>query len=169
MLIGHLPAGYFLSRYLIKRNKLPLNKLWLGLGLLAAILPDFDIAYSILFTDSMASHRLFYTNFPLLYLTVLLIFIIIYYIRPSKNFKFGIIIVFANIFLHFILDTAFVGIKWLWPFYDRLIGVYNVNITEGIRVENYFNHWYWYLEIALWILAIISVIISFKKGELENK
>lgn len=167
MLIGHLPVGYFITRSLIKKLKLPLNKLWLGLGLLAAILPDFDIVYTVFVKQSIGSHRYYFTNFPAFYLTLLLISVIVYYLIRKKWLKFVIIIVFANIFVHLLLDTMFVGIKWFWPFSDILIGVYNVGLTGGIIVENYFTHWYWHLEIVLWIAAVISVAISYKKGELK--
>lgn len=168
MLIGHLPAGYFLTRALIKKNKIPLTPFWLGLGLAAAVLPDFDLAYSILFKDSFGSHRYYFTNYPAFYLAILLVAVLIYFLVRKKWLKFGIIIVFANIFLHLLLDTAFVGIKWLWPFWDGLIGVYNVGLTNGIMVENYFQHWCWYLEIVLWVLAIVAVVYSYKKGELRS-
>jgi len=168
MLIGHLPAGYFLSKFILKKNHLPLNKKWLGLGLIASILPDFDIAYAVLFTDSMASHRFFFTNYPAFYLGLLLLCLIGYYSKPKQWLKYGIIVVFSNIFLHLLIDTVFVGIMWFWPFYGKLIGIYNTNFTGGIRVMNYFHHLWWYLEILLWLLAIISIIISNRKGELKN-
>ena len=172
MLIGHLPAGYFVTRTILKKFKLPFNQRlgkWLFLaGLIGAILPDFDLAYWILFDEYGAgSHRFYYTNYPVFYLLSFLLFVMIYFLYRKKWLKLGIIIVFANIFAHFLLDTAFVGIKWLWPFYDRLIGIYNVNFTGGLLVENYFRHWFWYLEIALWALAIISVVRSIKKGEFK--
>lgn len=168
MLIGHLPIGYFVTRSLIKKLNLPTKKLWLGIGLIAAVLPDFDLAYTIFFKQSMGSHRYYYTNFPVIYLLLLLIFILFYLFNNKKWLKIGIIIVFTNIFVHFLVDTVFVGIKWFWPFYDQLIGIYNVALTRGIIVENYFNHWYWYLEIILWVVTIISIFISYKKGELND-
>ena len=167
MLIGHLPVGYFVTRSLIKKLKLPTNKLWLGLGLMAAILPDFDIAYTILIKESLGSHRYYNTNYPAIYLILLALSIIVYFLIRKEWLKLGIIIVFVNIFIHLLIDTVFVGIKWFWPFYDNLIGIYNVGLTGGVIVENYFTHWYWYLEIVLWIAATVSVIISYKKGELR--
>ena len=167
MLIGHLPVGYFVTRSLIKKLKLPLNKLWLGLGLIAALIPDFDIAYTVLIKDSFGSHRYYFTNYPAFYLALLLLSILVYYSIRKKWLKLGIIIVFTNIFIHLLIDTVFVGIKWFWPFYDGLIGIYNIALTGGIIVENYFTHWYWYLEIVLWIIATISIAISYKRGELK--
>ena len=170
MLIGHLPAGYFLTKSILKKLKISLNNplgKWLFLmGLTAAVLPDFDLAYWMLFDEyGTGSHRFYYTNYPVIYLIILGFFVILYLLLRKKWLKYGIIVVFANIFLHFLLDTVFVGIKWFWPFYDHLIGIYNVNFTGGLLVENYFHHWWWFVEIALWILAVISIIISAKKGE----
>lgn len=168
MLIGHLPAGYFISRYIIKKNHLPLNKTWIGLGLLGAVLPDFDLIYPIFFNSSIASHRMLLTNIPLLWLFLALICQFAYLIWKRIWIKYATFLIFANVFFHFILDTPFVGVKWLWPFYDKLIGIYNVGLTDGFIVENYFHHWYWYLEILFWIASIISIFYSSKKGELKN-
>ena len=167
MLIGHLPAGYFVTRSLIKKLKLPFNNWWFLTGLVASVLPDFDFAYYLLFNQTGSSHRNYLSHYSMVYLTIAILFIIIYLFYKKRWLKAGIIIVFANIFVHLVLDTVFVGVKWLWPFYDHLIGIYNVNFTGGILVENYFVSWYWYLEIVLWILAIVSVAISYKKGELK--
>lgn len=172
MIIGHLPAGYFLTRYLIKRQKLPLTKFWLGLGLIAAVLPDFDYAYWILSNDQSESHRGYITTYPIIYFGIFLIFVLIYLIKKNVWLKNFIIIVFANIFLHFLLDTPFYGVKWLLPFYRQEIGVYDVGSYtngSGIHINNYFAHWYWFLEIALWIAAVISIIRSNKKEQLGTK
>jgi len=167
MLIGHLPAGYFLTRGLIKKYKIPLTPLWLGLGLISSVAPDFDHIFNLLYQDNIGNHRLFLTHIPFTYFVLFLISWLIYKIKHKKWLKWGIIIALPNLILHLILDTAFVGIEWLWPFSHKLIGIYNVNITEGIIVPNYYQHWYWYLEITLWIIAIIFVIKSYKKGELK--
>jgi len=167
MLIGHLPAGYFLTRALIKKYKIPLTPLWLGLGLIASVIPDFDHIFNILFQNNIFNHRLLLTHIPFTYVIILIISLIVYKIKKWTWLKWGMIIILPNIFLHLILDTLFVGIEWLWPFYPKLIGIYNVNITEGIIVPNYYHHWYWYLEIIFWIIAIIAVIKSYKKGELN--
>lgn len=167
MLIGHLPVGYFLTRFLVKKVKLPLNKLWLGLGLAAAVAPDFDHAFNLFFQTTIYDHRSLITHVPLTYVIAALIGFIAYKIRPWPWLKWGMIIILPNAFLHTVLDTPFIGIKWLWPFSNQLFGIYNVNLTQGIIVENYFQHWYWYLEIALWILAVCHVIYSHNKGELK--
>ena len=167
MLIGHLPAGYFITRYLIKKNKLPLNKFWLGLGLLGSVLPDFDLIYTLFINTTISSHRNLPTYIPLFWLILFLLCLASYAIWHKKWIKYGAIVLFGNVLIHLILDTPFVGVKWLWPFYDKLVGIYNVGLTSGFLVENYFQHWYWYLEIALWIAAIISIINSNKKGELK--
>jgi len=172
MLIGHLPAGYFLTRYLIKRQKLPLNKWWLGLGIVAAILPDLDYLYWLLSNDQADTHRGYITTYPIIYFILFLIALLIYFFKKSPWFKNIIIIVFTNIFVHFLLDTPFYGVKWFFPFCNQEVGIYNIGSYtngRGILVQNYFTYWYWYLEIALWILAIISIIYSYKKRQFIDK
>jgi inner membrane protein len=171
MIIGHLPAGYFLTRYLIKNEKIKLTKFWLALGLIAAILPDFDYAYWFLTDDNSVSHRGYITTYPAIYFAIFLIFLLIYLIKKNRWFKNFIIIVFGNIFLHFLLDTPFYGVKWFWPFCNQYLGIYDVGsyaAGTGIQVMNYFTHWYWYLEITLWVLAIISIVYSYKKRQFKD-
>ena len=167
MLTGHLPAGYFLSRALIKKYKIPLTPFWLGLGLVAAVAPDFDHAFNLLFQANITDHRSLLSHIPATYFALLLAGYVIYRFWPRTWLKWGMIILLPNALLHLILDTIFIGIKWLWPFYDGLIGIYNVGYSGGFLVADYFQHWYWYLEIFLWLAAIIYVVISYKKGELK--
>lgn len=172
MIIGHLPIGYFTTRYLIKKLKLPLNKFWLGLGIAAAVVPDLDYAYWLITNSQTESHRGYFTTYPFFYFLIFLLWILIYFFLKKAWLKNAIIIVFVNIFIHFLFDTPFYGIKWLYPFSNIDIGIYNVGSYtngSGILVQNYFTHWYWYLEIALWVLAIISIIISYRKGEFIDK
>ncbi len=167
MLIGHLPAGYFLTRALIKKYKIPLTPFWLGLGLVASVAPDFDHAFNLFFQANITDHRSLISHIPMTYFFLMLAGIFLYKLRPRQWLKWGMIVVLSNALLHLILDTVFIGIKWLSPFNNHLFGVYNVGYTGGFFVNDYFQHWYWYLEILLWLAAIISVIISHKKGELK--
>lgn len=172
MIIGHLPAGYFTTRYLIKRQKLPLNKWWLGLGIISAILPDLDYIYWLLSNDQADTHRGYITTYPIIYLGLFLISLLIYLFYKRQWLKNAIILIFINIFVHFLLDTPFYGVKWFYPLCNQEVGIYNVGSYtngSGIQVQNYFTHWYWYLEITLWVVAIISIFYSFKKGKLGEK
>ncbi|MDP2586989.1 MAG: metal-dependent hydrolase [Candidatus Komeilibacteria bacterium] len=167
MLIGHLPAGYFLSRALIKKFKIPLTPLWLGLGLVASVAPDFDHAFNLFFQTNINDHRSLLTHIPITYFILALLGWVLYKLKPRRWLKWGLILVLPNALLHTVLDTVFIGIKWLWPFSDRYVGIYNVGYSGGFSVTDYFQHWYWYLEIALWLVAVVAVIISSKKGELK--
>jgi len=171
MLIGHLPIGYFTTRYLIKKLKLPLNKSWLGLGLFAAIIPDLDYIYWFFSNSQITSHRGYITAYPLFYLTIFFISVIVYCLIKKIWLKSAIIIIFFNIFLHFCLDTFFYGVRWLYPLSKAYFGVYNIGgygSGRGIQVADYFNHWCWYLELLFWLIAVISVIVSYRKGEFKN-
>ena len=167
MLIGHLPAGYLLTKGLLKKLKLPYSPWWFGLGLAAAIFPDLDFAYWYFFNYDGSNHHNYISHISFFYLMALLLCLLIYQIFKKAWLKFGLIIVFLNIFLHLILDSCFTGIKWLWPFAGQFIGIYNVGGSGGLLVDNYLAHWYWYLELALWVWAILTVILSYRKGEIK--
>lgn len=171
MMIGHIPVGYFVTRHLLKKMRLPISKLWLGLGIVAAVFPDLDYIYWFFSNSQSDTHRGYITSYPLFYLAILSFTLIIYGCYRRTWLKFGMIIVSINILSHFILDTVFYGIKWLYPLSDRYFGLYNVGgwgSGVGIQVDNYFHHWYWYLEIIIWVIAIFSIIVSNKKGEFKN-
>lgn len=171
MIIGHIPVGYFISRYLIKKFNQPLNKKWLGLGISAALVPDLDYIYWIFSNSQNNTHRGYITGYPLFYLALFIVSLIGYLIIKKRWLKFTIVLVFINIFFHFCLDTVFYGIKWLYPIFNGYIGIYNVGgygSGAGFQVADYFSCWYWYLEILLWIIAIVSIAISYKNGEIRN-
>jgi len=169
MIIGHLPIGYFTTRYLIKKLKLPLKPIWLGLGLFASISPDLDYIYWIVSESQADTHRGIITSTPFFYLTLFILSVIVYYSYRKYWLKCAILLVFINILIHFIIDTVFYGNRWLYPFSNAYYGIYNVGgygSGVGIQIPNYWSHWYWYLEIGLWIIAITSIIISYHKKEL---
>ena len=78
MIIGHLPIGYFTTRYLIKKLKLPLKPFWLGLGLFASIIPDLDYIYWIISESQADTHRGVITSTPFFYLTLFILSVIVY-------------------------------------------------------------------------------------------
>jgi len=162
-MLGHIPVAYFTTYYVMKKNNLLWQWQWLALGIFSAVLPDLDFFYQIFTNELYLSHRYLITHLPFFYLIALVILIIISCFYRKKWFKYAIIIVFVNIFVHLLVDTMFYGIRWLWPFSKDLIGVYNINGSGGIIVANYFHHWYWYLEIFLWPIAIIHLISANKK------
>jgi len=169
MLFAHLPVGYLVTHALIKKAKLKFNPFWIGLGLIASEIPDLGIIYQFFIGKMYESHRYYLTNLPVFYLTIFLIVVIVNCFIKKTWLKYANIIVFANIFVHLIIDTGFYGIRWLWPFYPKLIAIYNIDGTGGVRVENYFHHWYFYLEIAILIFVPIFIIYSFVKGKYNDK
>ena len=168
MLYAHLSVGYLITHSLIKTFKLNFTWYWIFLGLFSAIIPDLDIIYQ-LFTGNMAfTHRYYITNLPLFYLIIFTIIVILNSFIKKKWLKYGNFIIFTNIFIHLLLDTAFYGIRWFWPIYPKLIAIYNINGIGGIRVENYYHHWYWYLELIIMAFVPIFIIYCFVKGKFKN-
>ncbi len=161
--------GYLITYSLIKKLKLPFKWYWIALGLFAAILPDFGIIYQLFSGRLHEVHRYYITNLPLAYLTVFVLVVIVNCFLKKKWLKYANFIVFASIFVHLIIDTTFYGIRWLWPFYPKLIAIYNIDGTGGIRVLNYYQHWLWYLEITLWIAVPVFIVYTFLKERPDNK
>ena len=168
MLFAHIPVGYLVTHSLIKKFNLKFNPYWIALGLFASVLPDLGIIYQLFSGKMHETHRYYITNLPLFYLTVFLIGVIVSCFIKKNWLKYGNYILFANIFVHLLLDTAYYGIRWFWPIYPKLIAIYNIDGSGGIRVANYFHHWYWYLEIAIIIFVPLFIIYSFVKGKYKH-
>jgi inner membrane protein len=169
MMVGHIAAGYFTTYYLMRRYKLLWRWPWFALGLFASIIPDLDIFYQMYVNKLYLTHRYYFTYIPLFYLVVFIFCLLVQLIFKKKWLKYAILIIFANIFVHLLLDTPFYGIMWLWPFYKGLIGIYDVGGNGGIFVKNYWHHWYFYSEIVLWILAIYHLITTYGKTLLKKR
>ena len=169
MLLAHLPVGYSVTHAVIKKFKLKFSWPWLSLGMFAAVLPDFGIIYQLFSGRLYESHRYYITNLPVFYLTVFIIIVIVNCFIHKRWLTYANYLIFANIFVHLLLDTVYYGIRWLWPFYPKLIAIYNTAGNGGFRVDNYFHHWYWYLEIVIVIFVPLFIVNSFLRGKYEDQ
>ena len=143
---------------------MPVSRAWLFFGMLAAILPDFDLIYFVFQGNNEFGHRYYFSHKPFIYLALLVVLYIVYLFNKKAWFKTALIVFFVNVFLHFILDSYFVGISWLWPYNNKLFGLVELNYQLGGRGMAYFHHWYFGVEVLLWLLAGALVLKNkFKK------
>ncbi len=70
MFIAHLPAGYVLTRHLLDRAPAgdALSRRILAFGLLASVLPDFDLLYFYLIDNRQTLHHLYWPHLPAFWL-----------------------------------------------------------------------------------------------------
>ncbi len=166
MFIAHLPAGYLLTRFL--QRKLKTTK-YLWIGLLASILPDFDLPYFYLIDHRQTLHHEYWIHLPIFWLSVSFLAVLIFFFTKNRRFLLISTIFLANIFLHLILDTFVAGILWLYPFSHVSLRLFTVPARYPFWGENFAFHWTFLVEIAIILWAFIVLIKSWRrKGESKS-
>lgn len=160
MFVAHLPAGYILTRRLIDgAPKVGVSRrCLLALGLLSAILPDFDLLYFYLIDHRQTLHHLYWTHLPLFWLGPAVASFIFCAWAGNRRFTLAAIVFYANIFLHLLLDTVVGNIFWLYPFLAESFSLFEVPPRHAWWVWNYILHWSFGLELLFcaWALTVYS-------------
>jgi inner membrane protein len=146
MFIGHLPAGYILTKTLQKDIK---TTKYLFVGLVASILPDIDILYFYLIDNRQNLHHSYWMHTPYYWLIIGAITLSAIWLLKKKKYYVAAIIFFANIFLHLILDTIVGKIAWLYPFTAKAFYLFDVPAVYNFWVYNFIFHWTFLFEITL--------------------
>lgn len=146
MFIAHLPAGYLLTRWLQKKYK---TEKFLWVGLVASVLPDIDMLYFYLVDDQQTLHHHYWTHLPLFWLAIWTLFIIVGLVAKKRSLLVVSTIIFANVVLHFVLDTLVGGINWLYPLVDHDLLLVTVPATHTFWVWSFVFHWTFLIELAI--------------------
>lgn len=156
MLIAHLPAGYLLTRFIQKTTGT--NK-HMRTGLVASVLPDIDMLYFNFISNSQSHHE-FITHTPMFWF-----FMMFFSLGPASIFikddrKYDkvfmiLVIFFANIFLHMLLDSFAAPIRWLYPIYNYSFELIHVPAKYDWWVCSFVLHWSFLVEIGIVLVAII--------------
>jgi len=155
MFIGHLPAGYVLTKALQKRFK---TDRYLWLGLVASILPDVDILYFYLVDNRQTLHHSYWIHIPFYWLVMAAATFLILWSLKKKDCMMAAVVFFGNILLHLILDTLVGKIQWLYPFTDKAYYLFDVPAVYGFWPYNFIFHWTFLFEVGIMIWAIILFI-----------
>lgn len=158
MFIGHIPAGYITTRFLLNKSKSRAKSTYIyiiGLGIFASILPDLDLVYFYFFDNRQHLHHTYFPHLPAFWLVIMTFFYTaIFFYKNEKLYLFGAIF-FLNIFLHLLLDTFTGHVLWLYPFSDTSFVFFDVPARHGWWVLNFILHWTFAFEIILCILAVM--------------
>jgi len=165
MFIGHLPAGYVLTKTMQKKIK---TTKYLLIGLIASFLPDIDILYFYLIDNRQNLHHGYWIHIPFYWLIIGVITFITISLLKKKDYLIAGAIFFANIFLHLILDTIVGKVEWLYPFTDKAYFLFDVPSIYGFWVYNFIFHWTFLPEIIMMIWAICIYIQYKRKAIFEN-
>ncbi len=148
MIIGHLPSGYILGRALGVGTPLLMFACILG-----AVFPDFDLLLFYLVDDRAFHHHRYWVHAPGFWLIVSGVVIPVLWML-SRPFLKVFLAFLAGAILHVLLDSIAGGIMWFWPFQNDLISLVTVQPTHSHFILSFMAHWTFWLELALWAIAI---------------
>ncbi len=159
MFIGHLPAGYVLTRALwstLERVGLamPNWRPFLLAGLVSSVLPDIDLLYFYLIDNRQHLHHSSWTHLPVYWLIIGILALLFIVVSKRKQLLPYIMVVAGNIFLHFCLDTIVGKVRWLYPISNQDFYFFNVPRIHSWYVWDFVLHWTFLLEFIPWIAAI---------------
>lgn len=147
MIIGHLPSGYILGKAV--RISSPLA---MGVLILGAVFPDFDLLWFCFVDNRAIHHHRYWVHAPGFWALVTLALLPLLWWAGQKARKLWALFVMGTL-LHCLLDTLTGGIMWGWPFNTELIHLITVQPTQSHWILSFVFHWTFLLEILLWIVA----------------
>lgn len=153
MFIGHLPAGYILTKKLQKNFK---NPKYLWVGLIGSIFPDIDMFWFYFIDNRQHLHHSYWTHLPFDWLVLGLLTFLLLFLLKKKQYFFAAGIFFANVFLHLFLDTIVGKIEWLYPFSEKSFAFFEVPSHYSFWVLNFVFHWTFLFEIFVIIWALLQ-------------
>lgn len=167
MFLGHLPAGYLCSNFLLKHREVPIEKrnMLLILGLIGSIAPDLDMFYFYLVDHRQHWHHSYVTHWPSFWLGVIASSFMVGSTIRNRLLVYGGTIFGINGLLHLVLDTHIGRIRWLEPFSDRWVYLWNVPSLYHPKILNFMFHWTFLFEITL----VVSAIYVFTKNRHLNQ
>ena len=151
MIIGHLPAGYIVSKLMFPyfEARRAVSKLFLWAGVLGAFAPDFDMAYFYLVDHRQHHHHTYWSHFPIIWLSLLFFSLIWFYSARTKSSAALAVIFSINGFIHLLLDTIVGDIWWLAPFVNKSFALFSVPALYTPWWLNFLLHWSFALELAI--------------------
>ena len=150
MLIGHLPAGYLVSRVIAARAADPARASWLLLfGLIGSILPDSDLLWFYFLDGGRVHHHRYITHWPSFWLTLLPVTYFVLRVTRRARYVAPMLVLFLNVLVHLLLDTIVGDVWWLAPFDDEPYRLFTVASVHKPWVLNFVLHWSFALELGL--------------------
>jgi inner membrane protein len=156
MIIGHMPAGYIVSKLLFARFE-PFGvrlKPFLWAGVLGAVAPDLDMLYFHLVDHRAHHHHTYITHFPLLWGALLIAGTTWLRLSSVKPRAASAVIFSLNGLFHVVLDSIVGDVWWLAPFLDKPFSFFTVPALYKPWWLNFIFHWSFALEIAVVVWAL---------------
>lgn len=151
MFIGHLPAGYLITRALARSPALTscATRGLLAAGLLGSVFPDVDLFYFYLIDHRQTHHHLYWTHWPVFWLALLACAMVGCTLAGKRHYLSYVYVFVLNIVVHLLLDTIVGDIWWLAPALMKPFALFNVPALYQPWILNFLLHWSFLLELAL--------------------
>lgn len=151
MIIGHLPIGYLITKVAtgIWPGRMQSNRLFMVVGLLGSIAPDFDMIYFHLVDNRQHHHHSYWSHIPLYWLIVLVAMFLILQMTGKRTWLPLLGVFGANVLLHLVADTIVGDIWWLAPIVDQPYALFTVPALYQPWWLNFILHWSFALEVGL--------------------
>lgn len=164
MFIAHMPAGFLLSRHILKNNREASGYVkFLLLGLVSSIAPDFDLAYFYLIDNRQHPHHSYWTHIPFFWLCIYTALLLpVYKWFGMRGIRLLSMVLLCGL-LHLLLDSFASGIKWLYPFDTSYYGIWRIPSVYNWWVANYLFHWTFLIEL---LICSAAVYIFYRDREL---
>ena len=163
MYFNHATAGALVMKPIMKKyeglfSAKEKTVLWF-IGITSGVLPDFDIAYSVI--KNLEDHRSFVTHGFFVYLLAFLVIYGFSYFQKKDEFGRKFFKVSAAVFLfgittHLVIDFIIGGVAIFAPFYSEVFG-FDLHIEQngGNRLTQYLLSEYMILEFILFFMLFI--------------
>jgi inner membrane protein len=166
MFISHIPAGYIISRFLVRHVAVHGISIvaFLRAGVVGALVPDFDMLYFYLVDHRQHHHHTYVTHYPVVWLFLLFVSLIWLFLARTKNHAACAAIFSLNGLAHISFDTIVGDIWWLAPWVDKPFALFTVPALYKPWWLSFLLHWSFALEIAVLLWALYL----WRKGRLEG-
>ena len=151
MIIGHLPAGYIVSRLLVRHaESIGVSaKGFISASVIGAVAPDLDMFYFHLVDDRQHHHHTYFTHYPVVWFALLTASLAWLFIASKKNYAACAAVFSLNGFVHLILDTIVGDIWWFAPLSNEPFAFFTVPALYKPWWLNFLLHWSFAFEIAV--------------------
>ncbi|HMA12457.1 MAG TPA: metal-dependent hydrolase [Steroidobacteraceae bacterium] len=153
MFLAHLPAGYLVSRALVRGGEQPGVKWALAAGMAGGVFPDLDLLYLHLVDATPQHHHTYWTHLPVAWLGLSTLAWIAARKR-SAAFRLALAAFLLAWLSHLLLDTVTGDIWWLYPLVDTPYSLVTVEARYQPWWMNFLLHWSMALEFAIIGLAV---------------
>ena len=145
---AHFSAGYLLAKAVIHYSHAAFNvqetHQLLFWGAFFGFAPDLDTFYAFLkirkwiIPRAKIDHRKFISHAPLPWLVAGLL---IYFVGNDPYIKYFGLMLWLGSWSHFVLDSTKHGIRWLWPFSNRLYALRESDRAWENTETKFFGYW----------------------------